>query len=127
MFKIERLISNSIVLLFLCSCAAMSNCTGISNEAKVDAAKTELMAVRSGLIKYRAENDSSAYPHTAQLSSYRDLFNALSPYIEMPEGKNATWTFISYTSVKPDTFVLRARAKDRNRTYLTVTSITLSP
>ena len=59
------------------------------------------------------------------MNTYWDLMNFLSPDIIdfMPELEDASWSFVSYMSVRPDTFVLVGKVNDSNRTPITVTSL----
>jgi len=99
----------------------------LSDRAKVGAAKAELATIKAGLGMYQAESDLSAYPSTETVTNYSELRNVLSPYVRLPEEERVAWTFVSYTSARPDTFVLVARAKDRNQTTITVTPTDIKP
>ena len=100
---------------------------GVSDRARISAAKAELATVKQGLGMFQAESDDSAYPRTAQINSFADLRGILSPYIRLPREADVSFTFVSYVSAKPDTFVLTARAMDRERTTITVTPATIRP
>lgn len=128
MSKNIRAILLAVVLVLLAACASSSSQqTGISDRAKIGAAKAELATVRNGLGMYQAENDTSAYPGAAMVTSHQDLIDILSPYIRMPEPQDASWTFSSYARAREDTFVLRARALDKARTWITVTPMVIPP
>ena len=116
------------VIMLLAACASSSSQQmSISDQARIGAAKAELATVRNGLGMYQAENDTSAYPGAAMVTSHRDLIDILLPYIRMPEPQDASWTFVSYARARPDTFALRAKAKDTARTLITVTSVVILP
>jgi hypothetical protein len=116
------------VLPILISIAVLISCAShapVSNRDVIDAAKAELTQVRSGLDQYRAEHD--VYPATSMISSHEDLMRTLTPYIALPPVRKAAWGYISYVSVRPDTFVLRGFCHDENRTLITLTSLTSIP
>ena len=129
MSRNERVLPTCLMLLFLCSCATASqgelrSDPRWSDDDWIEAAKVELSYVRIGLEMYRAESASSAYPPTTAITSHRELMDVLSPFVKISETvEDASWTFVSYVSARPDTFVLRTRAKDTNRTRITVTSV----
>jgi len=102
--------------------------TGPSDQARIGQAKADLAAVKQGLDMYQAENESSAYPMSASVNSYEDLRNVISSYVRLPfRAEDVAFTFASYTSAHPDTFVLTARAKDSNRTVITLTPTVIRP
>jgi len=88
---------------------------------QIGAAMSELATIKNALGMYQAENDTSAYPPTSSITSHADLIETLSPYISLPEKRQAAWLFLSYTSAYSDTFVLVGRAKDFKLTRLVVT------
>ncbi|MFC1544435.1 hypothetical protein ACFL4Y_04190 [Gemmatimonadota bacterium] len=100
---------------------------GVSDRARIGAAKAELATIKQGLGMFQAESDDSAYPGTADISSYADLRNTVSPYVRIARGEDAAYTFVAYTSAKPDTFVLLAKARDSARTLITVTPTVITP
>ena len=127
MSKSERLLSFVVMTLLLCSCASIMPFGGVSDKAKIDAAKAELATVKTALGMYQAEDDYASYPSNQMISSHSDLIRILSPYVRLPDPPNASWTFVSYTSAMRDTFVLKGRAKDRKGTLLIVTPTELTP
>ena len=116
-----------IVIIGILAAVAIPRFQGVSDKAKVGAAKAELANVKQGLGMYQAENDTSAYPASGDISSFTDLYDAIAPYVQISNATDASWNFESYTSATPDTFVLVAKAKDRNRTSITVTPTTITP
>ena len=101
--------------------------TSVSDRARVGAAKAELATIKNGLGMYQAESDFSAYPSTETITNYKELRNVLAQYVRLPEEGRVSFTFLSYTSTRPDTFVLVARARDRNQTTITVTPTSIKP
>jgi len=99
----------------------------VRDAATIEAAKAELTVVRNGLGMFQAESDVSAYPPSSAITRYDELYAVLSPYIAMPEMQDAAWSFVSYVSARPDTFVLRGMAKDSNNILMTVTSVVIKP
>lgn len=116
-----------IVIIGILAAVAIPRFQGVSDKAKIGAAKAELANVKQGLGMFQAENDTSAYPATAAVASFTDLYGAIDDYVQISNETDAGWTFVSYTSATPDTFVLVAKAKDRNRTQITVTPTTITP
>ena len=116
-----------IVIIGILAAVAIPRFQGVSDKAKVGAAKAELATVKQGLGMYQAENDTSAYPASGDVGSYDDLYNAIAGYVQISNSTDASWTFVSYVSASQDTFVLTAKAKDRNRTVITVTPTTITP
>ncbi len=99
----------------------------VSDRAKIGAAKAELATIKNGLGMFQAESDVSAYPSSDSITSYGDIRRILSSYLRLPTEDQMSFTFNSYVSARPDTFVLRATAKDRNRTIITVTPARILP
>ncbi|MFC1628951.1 hypothetical protein ACFL3H_07555 [Gemmatimonadota bacterium] len=99
----------------------------ISDQARIGAAKAELAIVKNALGMFQAESDISAYPHAADMYSYQTIKDVLSPYIRMPAPEDASWTFAAYARARPDTFVLTAIARDKARTWITVTPTVIRP
>ncbi len=116
-----------IVIIGILAAVAIPRFQGVSDKAKIGAAKAELATVKQGLGMYQAENDTSAFPNAATVTSYTTLFQAISDYVQISNETDAAWTFLSYASATPDTFVLVVKAKDRARTQLTVTPTTITP
>ncbi|MFO7767856.1 MAG: prepilin-type N-terminal cleavage/methylation domain-containing protein [bacterium] len=110
-----------IVIIGILAAVAIPRFQGVSDKAKIGAAKAELANVKQGLGMYQAENDTSAYPPTGDITTYTDLYEAIAPYVQISNATDASWTFDSYESATADTFVLVAVAKDRNRTKIAVT------
>jgi prepilin-type N-terminal cleavage/methylation domain-containing protein len=116
-----------IVIIGILAAVAIPRFQGVSDKAKIGAAKAELATVKQGLGMYQAENDTSAFPSASTVTSYATLFQAISDYVQISNETDAAWTFLSYASATPDTFVLKVKAKDRARTELTVTPTTITP
>lgn len=110
------------LLIILTAFAARAQ-VGRSTEdrAKINQARADLAIIKTGLTTFQAESDYSAYPTTASINSYEDIVGILSPYMSLPGPEEASWTFVSYVSVRRDTFVLRARARDSMRTLIDLT------
>jgi hypothetical protein len=123
----ERLTSAVALFLLLCSCASAFSSGRRADRIRIEAAKAELAVVREGLFMYQAENDQSRFPATSSITCYDDLLRTLSPYCQLLEPQDAAWTYVSYVSAMPDTFVLLAKAKDGNRTAITVTPTVILP
>ncbi len=116
-----------IVIIGILAAVAIPRFQGVSDKAKIGAAQAELATVKQGLGMFQAENDTSAYPETATIGSHTDLVNVISTYVAVASAADASWTFTSYTSATSDTFVLLTKAKDRNRTVITVTPTVILP
>ncbi len=99
----------------------------LSDRARIGQAKADLLVVKAGLGMYQAEDNDSRYPRTGSISSYADLRSAISPYVRLPGPEDVSFTFVAYTSAKPDTFVLSAKAKDKNRTLIRLTPTVITP
>lgn len=99
----------------------------VSDRAKIGAAQAELATIKNGLGMFQAESDVSAYPTSDSINSYGDIRRILSSYLRLPAEDRVSFAFASYTSAKADTFVLKAVAKDRNRTIITVTPTAILP
>jgi type II secretory pathway pseudopilin PulG len=115
------------VIIGILAAVAIPRFQGVSDKAKIGAAKAELSHVRTLLTSYQAENDTSRYPETSMIGSHADLVTVCAPYGSVPAAGDASFSFQSYASAVSDTFVLIAKAKDRNRTVLTMTPITITP
>jgi type II secretory pathway pseudopilin PulG len=115
------------VIIGILAAVAIPRFQGVSDKAKIGAAKAELATVKQGLGMYQAENDTSAYPSAATVNSYTTLFNAIADYVQISSETEASWTYVSYASATPDTFILTVKAKDRNRTQIVVTPTTITP
>ena len=116
-----------IVIIGILAAVAIPRFQGVSDKAKIGAAKAELATVKQGLGMYQAENDTSAYPASGDIGSHADLVTAIGTYVQIANATDASFTFASYNSATTDTFVLTAKAKDRNRTVITVTPTTITP
>lgn len=135
MTEYKRLISYSLFVLILCSCASISPkqqdkddvMLAIEDDTLVYAAKAELASVQTGLLMYRAENIESRYPSVMAIFSYGTLRYHLSPFVRLPDEYQAPFIFKSYVRAMPDTFVLQAWAKDSKRTVITVTPTSITP
>ncbi|MFC1499917.1 hypothetical protein ACFL6T_02735 [Candidatus Zixiibacteriota bacterium] len=128
MAKYERTMFSVAVAMLLAACASSSSQQpSISDQARIEAAKAELTIVKNALGMFQAESDIAAYPSAADMTSYQAIKDVLSPYIRMPASEEASWTFASYARARPDTFVLRARAHDKARTWITVTPTVIPP
>ena len=77
----ERLMSFLVVGLFLCSCASILPGRGVSDEARIDAARAEMASVKQGLFVYQAESSTASFPTSQMISNYADLARILSPYL----------------------------------------------
>lgn len=116
-----------IVIIGILAAVAIPRFQGVSDKAKIGAAKAELSHVRTLLTSYQAENDTSRYPETATITTHAELVTVCRPYGSVSSAADAAYTFLTYASTVSDTFVLTAKAKDRNRTVLTMTPITIIP
>ncbi len=119
MFRRISVRSLPIILITLASCASL---IPVSNRARLDGAKAELTVVRQALVIYRSTHVSSAYPLSSEITNHMELVRILAPYALLFNPPEASWTFVSYTSAHPDTFVLRAKVRDRQQTNIVVTS-----
>ena len=104
-----------LLAIVLVSCASI---IPVSNKALVEAAMAEMRVVRNGLGMYQADHDSSHYPETEMIRSYRMLVQVLSPYVQLLSETEASWAYEVYYSRKPDTFVLVGYAYDKKWTEI---------
>lgn len=116
-----------IVIIGILAAVAIPRFQGVSDKAKIGAAKAELANVKQGLGMYQAENDTSAFPAASVITDYTSLYNTIADYVQISSATDASWTFVSYASATPDTFVLTVKAKDRDRTSIMVTPTTITP
>ena len=116
-----------IVIIGILAAVAIPRFQGVSDKAKIGAAKAELATVKQGLGMYQAENDTSAYPASGDIGTHADLVSIIGTYVQIANATDASFTFNTYVSASTDTFVLTAKAKDRNRTLITVTPTTITP
>ena len=116
-----------IVIIGILAAVAIPRFQGVSDKAKISAAKAEMTTVRSLIGMYQAENDTSAYPAAADAATHAALVTLLAPYGGIPAADEAQWTFVSYARASEDTFVLIGKADDRSRTQITVTPTVITP
>ena len=116
-----------IVIIGILAAVAIPRFQGVSDKAKIGAAKAELATIKNLLGMYQAENDTSAYPAAADITSHQNLVDILATYGGIPQPGEASWTFTSYARATEDTFVLKGKADDRNRTEITVTPTVITP
>jgi|GEM_PF-4822597 len=105
----------------------LSDLDQIEDHAVLGAAKAELASLKVGLTMYQAEDDYSRYPGSVSITSFADLRRILSPYMRVPAAGEMHFTFESYSSEAANTFVLRVRARDSERTLLEVTPTAIRP
>ena len=116
-----------IVIIGILAAVAIPRFQGVSDKAKIGAAQAELATIKNLLGMYQAENDTSAYPVAADITSMATLQTVLSPYGSIPAASEASWSFNSYARATEDTFVLTGKANDRARTVVTVTPTVITP
>ena len=116
-----------IVIIGILAAVAIPRFQGVSDKAKISAAKAEMTTVRSLIGMYQAENDTSAYPAAADAANHAALVTLLAPYGGIPAATEAQWTWVSYERATEDTFVLKGKADDRDRTVITVTPTVITP
>ena len=116
-----------IVIIGILSAVDIPRLQGVSDKAKIGAAKAELATIKNGLGMFQAENDSSSYPTAAQITSHLTLASILSAYVQIPAAADASFVYDDYVRATKDTFVLTATAKDRNSTIVTVTPVNITP
>lgn len=116
-----------IVIIGILAAVAIPRFQGVSDKAKIGAAKAELATIKNGLGMFQAENDSSSYPTAGQITTHATLASILSAYVQIPAAADASFVFNTYARATKDTFVLTAKAKDRNSTVVTVTPVTITP
>ena len=110
-----------IVIIGILAAVAIPRFQGVADKARIGSAKAELQQIGTLIGMYQAENDTAAYPEAASVTSYAELTTVLAPYGAVPE-ENA-FTFVSYASATADTFVVTVKAKDRQRTTLTLSPL----
>ncbi|MFC1629380.1 prepilin-type N-terminal cleavage/methylation domain-containing protein [Gemmatimonadota bacterium] len=116
-----------IVIIGILAAVAIPRFQGVSDKAKISAARTELATVRNLITMYQAENDTSAYPAEGDAADHAALVALLAPYGGIPTPADANWTWVSYARASEDTFVLIGKADDRDRTEITVTPTVITP
>lgn len=116
-----------IVIIGILAAVAIPRFQGVSDKAKIGAAKAELATIKNGLGMFQAENDSSSYPTATQITSHLTLAAVLSAYVQIPAAADASFVYADYVRANKDTFVLTATAKDRNSTIVTVTPVNITP
>ena len=127
-FTLIELLVTLAVLAILIG-AALSRYQRISDKAWVAAAKFELHEAMRGIWLYQTENDSMAYPTTSMITSYTELSQVIDPFVgSLPAEQNSKFTFVSY-SANDTSFSLVGKARDSQRSILTVTrrGITIAP
>lgn len=110
------------MIVLLCLFTACAQGAPGDDLARLRAAQDELLEVRDALTRY-AEDHDSEYPESSAITSHSELVRILSPYTELPDPPQASWTFVSYLRAHPDTFVLRTKAGDSRETDMVITSI----
>jgi len=113
-----------IVIIGILAAVAIPRFQGVADKARIGAAEAELATVKQGLGMYQAENDSSSFPVT--ISDHAGLMAAISGFVQIAGVTDAAFVFVSYARATRDTFVLKAQAKDRNATVVTVTPTDIS-
>ena len=113
-----------IVIIGILAAVAIPRFQGVADKARIGAAEAELATVKEGLGMYQAENDSSSFPPA--IADHTALMTAISPYVQIAGLTDASFVFVSYARATRDTFVLKAQAKDRNATVVTVTPTDIS-
>ncbi len=121
MIRLIRIFPLVLLLLGASGCENLLKRKISSDESLIDLAREELLLVRNGLGMYQAENDTSAYPGAADISSHQRLIDVLSPYVRLPERTDCAFTYVSYARAREDTFVLWVKARDADRTVISVT------
>ena len=116
-----------IVIIGILAAVAIPRFQGVSDKAKIGAAKAELATIKNLLGMYQAENDTSAFPVAADVASHQNLVDILAAYGALPQPSEASFAFESYARATEDTFVLKAKANDRSRTIITVTPTVITP
>ena len=116
-----------IVIIGILAAVAIPRFQGVSDKAKIGAAQAELATIKNGLGMFQAENDSSSYPTAAQITTHAALASVLSAYVQIPAAADASFVFTSYARANRDTFVLKAKAKDRGSTEVVVTPVNITP
>ena len=86
------------------------------DQARIATAIAELHSVKTGLVMY---NRTGRFPRTSEVNSVDDLRSMLADLA--PLQPEPAFTFESYVSAHPDTFVLITRAMDRARTAMVLT------
>jgi hypothetical protein len=86
------------------------------DQARIATAIAELSSVKTGLVLY---NRNGRFPSTSEINTLEDLRQRLADLT--PLQPEPAFTFESYTSAHPDTFVLITRAMDSAHTPLLLT------
>ena len=109
-------------LVLVAGCEGLMNKKISSDESMIDLAREELNLIRNGLAMYQAENDTSAYPRSADIISHQRLLDAMAGYVDLPATpRESAFSYVSYISPAPDTFVLMVKARDDDRTAICAT------
>ncbi len=117
---IEILIS--LVIVALLAAIAIPQYRSITHKARISAAEYEMTLAMRGIFMYQTTNDTMAFPHTDLIQNYEDLRLVVASFIGMPpREEDSRFTFISYTA-DDTSFTLLARARDSDRTLMTLTN-----
>ena len=73
MLRSKYLFLFSLLFLYLCSCSALMQSQEPTDVVAMNTARNELTLIRLALNQYRAENDSSSYPQTSQITNHYEL------------------------------------------------------
>lgn len=121
---IEILIS--LVIVALLAAIAIPQYRSITDKSRVAAAEYELALAMRGIFMYQTTNDSMAFPTADMIQNYEDLRLVVSSFIGMPpREEDSRFTFVSYTA-DDTSFTLIARARDSDRTTMTMTNDRIS-
>jgi prepilin-type N-terminal cleavage/methylation domain-containing protein len=111
-----------LVIIAILAAVAIPQYRNVTSEARISAAEYEMTLAMRGIYMYQTTNDTLSFPNTSMISSYEDLRLVVAPFIGMPpREEDSKFTFISYTA-NDTSFTLIARAKDSERTQLTLTN-----
>jgi len=111
-----------LVIIAILAAVAIPQYRNVTNEARISAAEYEMTLAMRGIYMYQTTNDTLCFPNSSIITSYEDLRLVVAPFIGMPpREEDSKFTFISY-SADDTSFTLIARAKDAERTRLTLTN-----
>lgn len=112
-----------LVIISILSAIAIPQFRGMIDRTKISTAEHSMQQAMRGIWFYQTQDDSLTFPDSDMINSYSDLQDVVLEYIgSLPEENIADFRFVSY-SVTDTSFILVARAKDRDETVITGTNL----
>lgn len=112
-----------LVIISILSAIAIPQFRGMIDRTKISTAEHSMQQAMRGIWFYQTQDDSLTFPDSDMINSYSDLQDVVLEYIgSLPEENIADFRFVSY-SATDTSFILVARAKDRDETVITGTNL----